>query len=342
MKDQREHESASHGDFVPNLSKYLHLFTKLRRDPAKGWPASTRGRSPYKPFLLLAVLDQFDQGQITHNLIELTPDLGNLFDLHCAIVLPPGMICNIAMPFFHMQGEGFWQLVPLPGKEASVASGRRLITESQLANNVAGARLDDDLFALLTVKEHRDVLRAALIDAHFDEQTQPLLWQRYATNQQAFLYSSELLAQARRQLKVLQLPDAETSYTREARDQGFRRAVVVAYNHRCACCGLRIVTPGGHTAVEAAHIVPWHKTRNDHPTNGLALCRLCHWSFDEGLMNVATDYRVILSPQLATHGNMPGFLSMLAERPIFLPQENVLYPDPTNLDWRNDNIFRKV
>jgi len=321
---------------------YAINFTKLRRDPAKGWPTSTLGKSPYKPLLLLAVLDQFDQGQITQNLIELTPDLGNLFDLYCAVVLPPGMVCNIAMPFFHMQGEGFWQLVPLPGKEAFVTSGRRLTSESQLANNVAGARLEDELFVLLTVKESRDILRAALIEEHLDESTQPLLWRRYATNQEAFVYSNELLTQARRQLKELQLPDAETGFTREARDQGFRRAVVVAYNHRCACCGLRIVTPGGHTAVEAAHIIPWHKTRNDHPTNGLALCRLCHWSFDEGLMSVAANFRVILSPQLATHGNIPGFLSMLAERPIFLPQENVLYPDPTNLDWRNDNIFRKI
>ncbi len=327
---------------MSDLSVYVMRFAKLRRDPAKGWSAATLGKSPYKPLLLLAVLDQFDQGQITQNLIELTPDLGNLFDLYCAVVLPPGMVCNIAMPFFHMQGEGFWQLVPLPGKEAFVTSGRRLTSESQLANNVAGARLDDELFVLLIVKESRDILRAALIEAHFDETTRPLLWQRYATNQDAFVYSNELLTQARRQLKELQLPDAETGFTREARDQGFRRAVVVAYNHRCACCGLRIVTPGGHTAVEAAHIVPWHKTRNDHPTNGLALCRLCHWSFDEGLMSVAASYRVILSLQLTSHGNMPGLLSTLAGREIWLPQEDVLHPDPTHLDWRNDNIFRKV
>lgn len=327
---------------MSDLVHYITKFTHLRRDSVKGWPAATRGKSPYKPLLLLSVLDQFDQGQITHNLIELTIDLGNLFDLYCSVVLPAGMIGNIAMPFFHMQGEGFWHLVPLPGKEAFVASGRRLITESQLINNVAGARVDDDLFTLLAVKQSRDVLRAALIDANFDEQTQPLLWQRFAINQEAYLYSSELLAQARHQLKELQVPYDEAGYSAEARDQGFRRAVVVAYNHRCASCGLRIVTPGGHTAVEAAHIVPWHKTRNDRPTNGLALCRLCHWSFDEGLMSVATDYRVILSPQLATHGNMPGLLSMLADRPIFLPQETALYPDPANLDWRNDRIFRKV
>ncbi len=71
---------------MSELSRYVDKFTKLRRDPAKGWPAATRGKSPYKPLLLLAVLDQFDQGQITRNLIELTPDLGNLFDLYCATV----------------------------------------------------------------------------------------------------------------------------------------------------------------------------------------------------------------------------------------------------------------
>ena len=59
-------------------------------------------------------------------------------------------------------------------------------------------------------------------------------------------------------------------------------------------------------------------------------------------MSFAPDYRVVLSRQLATHGKTPGLLSRLAGRSIFLPQESVLYPDPTNLDWRNDNIFRKV
>ena len=59
-------------------------------------------------------------------------------------------------------------------------------------------------------------------------------------------------------------------------------------------------------------------------------------------MSVAANYRVPLSPQLTSHGNMPGLLSTLAGREIWLPQEDVLHPDPTGLDWRNDNIFRKV
>jgi len=32
-----------------------------------------------------------------------------------------------------------------------------------------------------------------------------------------------------------------------ARDQGFQRIVVSTYDHRCALCGVRIITPEGHT-----------------------------------------------------------------------------------------------
>jgi len=327
---------------VSNLGKYLHQFSQLRRDHAKGWPSSTLEKSPYKPLLLLSVLDQLEAGTITANLVELTPELGDLFSTYCSIVLGGSELYNIAMPFYSLKNDGFWHLIPIPGREPHAASGRRLISVGQLIDNVLGAQFDEELFLLLTNKQDRDVLRAALIDAYFDIATQAILWERVATNQAAFLYSNDLLEQARKKLKELRPEFEADRFTPQARDQGFRRAVVVAYNHRCACCGLRIVTPGGHTAVEAAHIIPWSETRNDHPTNGMALCRLCHWSFDEGLMSVDMEYRVILSPQLATHGNMPGLLQMLDTRPIFLPQETVLHPDPDNLHWRYKNIFRRV
>ena len=55
------------------------------------------------------------------------------------------------------------------------------------------------------------------------------------------------------------------------------------------------MTPEGHTVVEAAHIRPWSDSYDDRPTNGLALCKLCHWSFDEGLMGVGRCYEVLCS-----------------------------------------------
>ena len=45
-------------------------------------------------------------------------------------------------------------------------------------------------------------------------------------------------------------------------------------------------TPEGRTAVAAAHIIPWRYSHNDDPRNGMALCGLHHWTFDEGLVTI--------------------------------------------------------
>jgi len=56
------------------------------------------------------------------------------------------------------------------------------------------------------------------------------------------------------------------------------------------------VTADGHTAVAAAHIIPWRYSHNDDPRNGLALCYLCHWTFDEGLVILTDRYQVKRRP----------------------------------------------
>ncbi len=71
---------------------------------------------------------------------------------------------------------------------------------------------------------------------------------------------------------------------------------------------MRILTPEGHTAVDAAHIIPWAISHNDDIRNRMALCKLCHWAFDEGMLGVAGDYTVLASRQIGTSPNVPGFL----------------------------------
>ena len=116
------------------------------------------------------------------------------------------------------------------------------------------------------------------------------------------------------------------NYRPAARDQGFRRIVVKAYDHRCALCGVRIITPEQHTVVDAAHIVPWSRSQNDDIRNGMALCKLCHWAFDEGMMGVSDSYAVITSRQIATDPNVPGFLMTLYGRGIIPPADRDIWP----------------
>ena len=323
------------------VDDYATCLAKLRTDtsPAR-WSAKTRHRAPHKPLLLLALMDLLAEGSITANLIELTPDLGELFTLYWAQVMPPDRQGNLALPFFHLQSDGFWHLMPRPGNEAFLAAARQIRSIIQLRDTILGARLDEELYQLLRSEESRDLLRTVLIQTYFAAEARQALAEQGAINLESFRYSQKLLEQARTQQVKEGLANEDT-HRSAARDQGFRRAVVTAYDHRCALCGIRMLTPDGHTAVDAAHIVPWSVSRNDDPRNGMALCRLCHWTFDEGLISISSRYEVITSPQLTTGQNVPGHLLALDNQGIIGPSERPLWPDGKALNWHRRNVFRK-
>ena len=83
-----------------------------------------------------------------------------------------------------------------------------------------------------------------------------------------------------------------------------------------------------------------HGAPYDRPTNGLALCRLCHWSFDEGLMSVGTSYEVLVSRQVRTDQNMPGHMLTLADRPIFRPAKEPFWPAQDNSGEHRRRTFK--
>jgi putative restriction endonuclease len=321
------------------LDRYRQSFSELRTAASRThWSARTCHRAPHKPLLLLSVMDLFAQGSITSNLVELDPELGELFTLYWVQVMPQGRRGNLAMPFFHLRSEGFWHLVPRPGMEAFLAEARRIHSIHQLLDTILGAKLDEELFVLLCAQESRDLLRTVLIETYFAPDLQPALVEQGLINIESFQYSQKLLKQARTE-EAKERPEDDDQYRPAVRDQGFRRAVTSAYDHRCALCGIRMLTPEGHTAVDAAHIVPWNISYNDDPRNGMALCRLCHWTFDEGLLGVSSEYLVITSPQLAANENVPGHLLTLAKRAIIAPAERPLWPDLDALSWHRREVF---
>lgn len=324
------------------IEKYIKRFAKLRTDtsPAR-WSAITRHCAPHKPLLLLSVMDLFAQDSITANMIELTPDLGELFTLYWVRVMPFDHRGNLALPFFHLRSDGFWYLIPQPGKEAVLAAAHQIRSVNQLRETILGTRLDEELYALLRIQESRNLLHAVLVETYFAPDVQPRLVEQGVINTEAFFYSQTLLKRVRtEQIKEEQVD--EEQYRSTSRDQGFRRAVVTTYDRRCALCSIRVLTPDGHTVVDAAHIVPWSVSHNDDPRNGMALCRLCHWNFDEGLMSVSSQYEIIVSPQLDANHNIPGHLLTLAEKSITFPVERSFWPDLDALSWHRQKIFRKI
>jgi putative restriction endonuclease len=317
---------------------FITAFSQLRTDKnRKRWTVATTHRAPHKPLLLLSILDLVAQGRITKNFIEPTFELAETFAGYWQQIMPPGTSGNMAYPFYYMDSEPFWNLVPRPGvtpPRGKVVSSMKRIRELYL-----GAKLDEQLFPLLLMEPLRRKLQRALVQTYFAAEIQTSLLEQSRINIDANEYSTSLLGK-----KIAEPPSqysAQDEITNKVRNQGFRKAIVTLYDHRCALCGIRIRTLDGHTIVEAAHIIPWRESHDDQPTNGLALCRLCHWSFDEGLMGVGKNYEVLISKQVKSEPNFPGHMLTLSDRPIFRPVKSHYWPAPEKIEWHRKKVLKK-
>jgi putative restriction endonuclease len=311
------------------------LFAKLRTDKDRTrYPAWTKHRAPHKPILLLSVIDLMAQGRISRNFVEPSFELVEAWNWYWNEVMPFGKSSTMGYPFPRLQSDGFWYRVPNPGYDDKI--DYNVSSMAKCREIYAGARMDKELYFLLAEPASREVLRNVLLRTYFAAEIQPRIADLGATNLAAYTYARELVSGVSDQRAIC----TEVQLDQEKiRDYGFRKAIVSLYDHRCALCGIRILTPEGHTVVEAAHIVPWSETHDDLPTNGLCLCRLCHWSFDEGLMSVGDQYEVLVSRRVRIERNMPGHILTLSDRPIFKPGEDHFHPSHENLAWHRKIRF---
>lgn len=133
--------------------------------------------------------------------------------------------------------------------------------------------------------------------------------------------------------------------TEDAADYGrspaFRRTILEIYDHQCAACGLRIRLAAGADVsfIDAAHLLPWDRFHNDHPTNGLALCKNHHWAMDRQIIAPAPDHRWQVSPLLdARRSNGEKELRELTGKTLLLPKDPAFLPDEEGLEWRVRNL----
>ena len=317
------------------LEEYIHKFAVLRTDRGRNrYTDATNQRAPHKPFLLLSVMDMIAQGQIIENFIDPSFELVDTWNGYWNAVMPVGQRSTMAYPFPRLQTDGFWHRTANPGYDAEIDYNVSSMT--RLREVYAGARLDDELFIYMMDPVSRERLRAVLVQTYFSAEIQPVVAEQGFVNLAAFAYAKDVIAGVKEGMESFVVPRPAQQ---RVRDQGFRKAIVQLYDHRCALCGIRMRTPEGHTVVEAAHIVPWSKTCDDLPSNGLCLCRLCHWSFDEGLMGVGAKYEVLVSGRVRVDSNMPGHILTLADRPIFRPSAQRFWPGQDNLERHRKTCF---
>lgn len=116
-----------------------------------------------------------------------------------------------------------------------------------------------------------------------------------------FVDNSQDEAQAARRVRLVEV-------MRAYRDARFRPAVLQAYSHQCAACTISL------NLVDAAHIIPVRQDGStDEVTNGLALCRLHHAAYDNGLIGIRSDYQIIENPTILARLHQLNFLRGIEE-----------------------------
>ena len=126
------------------------------------------------------------------------------------------------------------------------------------------------------------------------------------------------------------------------RDPRFRKAVLKAYEERCAVCEHDIRFGDRLLGLEAAHI-RWHShDGRDVVPNGLALCSLHHKALDLGAMGLEGKrggFRILVSGRV--HGRSPAARRLVGfrGRAIRAPARAADTPDRRFVEWHRSEVF---
>lgn len=178
------------------------------------------------------------------------------------------------------------------------------------------------------------------------------IWEEFAADPDAFLESAtNLLSKAVagnqqpphlvydyiEQLPVGKERPAQT--TQRINQAYFRNTLLKNYDGHCCVTGMDIPQ-----LLIASHIKPWKAsdpaTERLAASNGLLLNALHDKAFDQGLITLDNDYRIIVSSTVSRTSSAEEWLYRFAGEQITLPQ--VMPPDPRFIEYHNDVIFKRA
>ncbi|MCC2545927.1 HNH endonuclease [Hymenobacter sp. BT175] len=306
---------------MSDLSQYLTRIRKLKTSRLGGEEA------PYKPALLLAVLEGIQEGIILDNQIVITPELLAAFQSNCRDLSVSGRFRanNFALPFFHLTGDKLWHLHTHFGQPLLLTTSGSPRSLGHLRQTLAYAALDTPLWELLQDAAMRQLFRDALLDRYFP--------------QTRFRYRPTAGPDVLRDLGRQMLEEPAAVYSTHinvadeveiaVRSAVFKREVLRVYNYTCAISGLQLISTGTSAVaplLDACHIVPWSVSHDDTIGNGLALTPTLHRAFDRHLLRIDQDYRVrIASSFRELRGAEHGLLQFEGEK-LRLPERSEWWP----------------
>lgn len=126
-----------------------------------------------------------------------------------------------------------------------------------------------------------------------------------------------------------------------AHQRQFRERVIHAYKCQCALCRLKHVE-----LLDAAHIIGDREEHGDPIVqNGLSLCKIHHAAFDNNIIGISPDYKVIVRQDILEEIDGPMLkygLQSLNNNNLILPAHRSDWPDRKRLEQRFHSFLKAV
>ncbi len=131
--------------------------------------------------------------------------------------------------------------------------------------------------------------------------------------------------------------EREAIISARVNQQFFRNTLLVNYRSRCCLTGL-----SNPTLLVASHIKPWNvadpRTERLAPDNGLLLNALHDKAFDQGLITITKDFKIVASSVVGHGAAEDEFLWRYSGERITLPKQSS--PRPDFIEYHNDMVFK--
>lgn len=145
------------------LADYIDLFSNLHTNKQKGKSA------PHKAIMLLSVIDLISSQHITTNEIIYNEELEKCFLKNWKRYVKEVSIFKpkAGTPFWHLNSEPFWQLIPYEGGYATIVELQKgnPYSAATIHKYIKYAVIDKELFLLLRDSSNRETLKRALINS---------------------------------------------------------------------------------------------------------------------------------------------------------------------------------
>lgn len=274
---------------------------------------SRRGeRAPHKPLLLLYALGKCSRDESRQIPF---PEVDSALQYLLKEFGPSRKSYHPEYPFWRLQNDSLWEVSDVEKLERRKSNIDAKKTEL-LKHNVTGG-FPKSIYDLLR-QDHQ--LLAEIV--------QDLLDQNFPTSIHEDILDAvgiELEYQVIKRLK---------------RDPHFRDQVMIAYEYRCAICGLDIRLGNNQVGIEAAHI-KWHQAGGpDIVPNGVALCVLHHKMFDRGVMTISRERQVLVSEYAHGTKGFEEWIMRFHGTLLREPQRPEYYPKTEFLGWHVKEVFQ--